>query len=183
MGTIYGLLVMLCFASSHIISLPRRTSQGLMFVSSPGIFDLEKPKDGSKPPPGLASVGTRPWSPGLPDYKACARSFWSFPTGKYSDELPCRGGKKSGDGGTQTREPGVAGQDQGSGMSSMLPNPLSGRPQWGEEPVSKGSCPGFQTSLQVPRTAPAHVALAARGVRGPLPVMGGRVFRVHIPRG
>ena len=77
----------------------------------------------------------------------------------------------------------MAGQDQGSGLSSMLLDPLSGRPQWGEEPVSKGSCPGFQTSLQVPRTPPAHVALAARGVRGPLPVMGGRVFRVHIPRG
>lgn len=177
---------MLCCASSHIISLPRSTSQGLIFMSSPGIFDLEKPKDGSKPPPGLVwfvSVGARPWSPGLPDYKACALSSWSFPTGKYSDELPCRGRKKSGDGGTLAREPGVAGQDQGSGMSSVLPNPLSGRPQWGEEPMSKGSCPGFQTSLQVPRTPPAHVALAARGVRGPLPMMGGLVFRVHIPRG
>lgn len=116
-------------------------------------FDLEKPKDGSKPLPDFArlvSVGTRPWSPGLPDYKACALSSWSFPTGKYRDELPCRGVKKSADGGTQTRELGVAGQDQGSALSSVLRNPLSGRPQWGEEPVSKGHAPASRLVCRSP---------------------------------
>ena len=44
MGTIYGLLVMLCFASAHIVSLPRRTSQGMIFVLSPGMFDQRNPR-------------------------------------------------------------------------------------------------------------------------------------------
>lgn len=171
----------LCILPHHLLA--SQYLLGLDIRVTP--FDLEKPKDGSKPLPGFArliSVGTRPWSLGLPNYKACALSSWSFLTGKYSDELPCRGVKKSADGGTQTREQGVAGQDQGSALSSVLRNPLSGRPQWGEEPVSKGHAPASRLVCRSPGP-PAHVALAAQGVCGPLPVMGGWVFRMFLSRG
>lgn len=148
----------LCILPHHLLA--SQYLSGLHIHVAP--FDLEKPKDGSKPPPGFAwlvSVGTRPWSPGLPDYKACALSSWSFSIGKYSDELPCRGVKKSADGGTQTREPGVAGQDRGGFCAELR---VTESPQWlstiGRGACEQGSCPGFQSSLQVPRTPPAHVA-------------------------
>lgn len=141
---------MLCILPHHLLA--SQYLPGLHIHVAP--FDLEKPKDGSKPPPGFArlvSVGTRPWSPGLPDYKACALSSWSFPIGKCSDELPCRGVKKSADGGTQTREPGVAGQDWGGFCAELLlRNPLSGCPQLGEEPVSKGHDPASNLVCRSP---------------------------------